>query len=1092
MGKKLYFLYEYDKKSKKQPTRKEKNVNETFIHEEDIWDNEDIDAGVNCILEQTDLSKAPSEPFTDKKFPAASSSLTGGKNDKNSQKLIKKVTGWKRVSDISPKPELFIDGSEAGDVCQGSIGDCWFIGAMSVVATTPVLMKHVFVDDSVDGTICCRFYKDEKWNNIVIDDYLPVSKDSKLAFARGLNPNELWAALCEKAYAKLHGGYRALIGGHTEEGLADLTGGIAWKIKVKQDDNKNDKLWNLLSKGNREDIVMGAAIIAKGVKHESGFGDTGLLSGHAYGILQTCEVNQTRLIQIRNPWGKSEWLKDWSDSSSKWDTVSQSDKKRIGFKIGNDGSFFMSYDDFCQYWTTIGVCRVFFRDQYLKQMFDGSFSTKMKTNGSYLDELPQYHLLVNGKKAKQEVVISLYQSDKRMISNKKNDSILIGFQVYKCEGKKIITTGIKVASTVATWSRESVAELELENGEYMIVPFVYNKGDESPFWLRVYSIDLIELDRVHPLPNEDTNCLYKDYRRMNAKAIDYFLHKDDVNFFKKKNELKPIIQKSKSGKAKWIDKEKDVIDISKDGMSCFHTGKDKSATTSYSNQSFSEGRNYFEVKIDKSVSNHIMVGVVNTEEHNDHNSFIIKGKQTFSYYSLNGKSYHNGVAKLYGAKYFEGDSIGISVDHDKQSIEFYLNGISQGIAYTKNIIGSLTPAVTLYQKGDSISIVKDAREPERKIGSVGVLKNGSRIFLKTAIGGYWEGSTLTSVESTERSTIVTITEKNGKFQFKNTNCLKEESSNTDFFDVVALPNPEKNGYTIQSPKTGDYMGWSESNKLISCKTSEKVSKWFISLVDENSIYDLIIEGDTIAMKSLAHNTYFGYENGVAVPYKSLHDNCKYKVERAGEYFKFKLLSNGKYLHAEDSTDIEFFLTEENKGISLQGKTKYLGISENGKSVLYDDNNVWNSRFSIQSVSSDLIFKNGNQIAFKSKLGKYITLNRQRQLCASEMNQFSVFTVGRKGSLLTFSNKLGFDLNIKSSSTFQVKETSDGITLFTAGRFLASNGNKVFYLKCDDGKDTKFYVEDIDDQNIGESSSDSEMSEDESHHSDPEEDFLNQK
>ena len=144
--------------------------------------------------------------------------------------------------------------------------------------------KHIFVDDNVDGTICCRFFKDGKWVYVVIDDYLPIASNytSRLSFARCFNPNEVWAPLCEKAYAKLHGGYASLVGGHTEEGLADLTGGVAWKVKVQPDDVKSNKLWDLLSKANQDDMVMGAAIIRQNVKNETGLGDTGLLYGHAY------------------------------------------------------------------------------------------------------------------------------------------------------------------------------------------------------------------------------------------------------------------------------------------------------------------------------------------------------------------------------------------------------------------------------------------------------------------------------------------------------------------------------------------------------------------------------------------------------------------------------------------------------------------------------------------------------------------------------------------------------------------------------------------------------------------------------------------
>ena len=80
----------------------------------------------------------------DKTFPANEISLTGGLKNIDADKVVKRVTNWKRVSEICSKPKLFINGTEAGDVCQGGIGDCWFIGAMSVVATKPLLMVKIF------------------------------------------------------------------------------------------------------------------------------------------------------------------------------------------------------------------------------------------------------------------------------------------------------------------------------------------------------------------------------------------------------------------------------------------------------------------------------------------------------------------------------------------------------------------------------------------------------------------------------------------------------------------------------------------------------------------------------------------------------------------------------------------------------------------------------------------------------------------------------------------------------------------------------------------------------------------------------------
>ncbi len=48
---------------------------------------------------------------------------------------------------------------------------------------------------------------------MVVDDLMPCDALGSPLFARSKDPNELWPGLIEKAYAKLHGCYEALIGG---------------------------------------------------------------------------------------------------------------------------------------------------------------------------------------------------------------------------------------------------------------------------------------------------------------------------------------------------------------------------------------------------------------------------------------------------------------------------------------------------------------------------------------------------------------------------------------------------------------------------------------------------------------------------------------------------------------------------------------------------------------------------------------------------------------------------------------------------------------------------------------------------------------
>ena len=42
--------------------------------------------------------------------------------------------------------------------------------------------------------------------------------------------------------------------------------------------------------------------------------ELGIVMGHAYSILDVCDVDGAKLIQLRNPWGNSsEWKGAWGD-----------------------------------------------------------------------------------------------------------------------------------------------------------------------------------------------------------------------------------------------------------------------------------------------------------------------------------------------------------------------------------------------------------------------------------------------------------------------------------------------------------------------------------------------------------------------------------------------------------------------------------------------------------------------------------------------------------------------------------------------------------------------------------------------------------
>jgi len=81
----------------------------------------------------------------------------------------------------------------------------------------------------------------------------------------------------------------------------------------------------------------------------------GLVGGHSYGLIAVHVVKDKKgqnvnLIQLRNPWGSFEWNGDWGDKSDCWTDEA---KAEVNFTDEDDGTFWMSFDDFKKYFSRI-------------------------------------------------------------------------------------------------------------------------------------------------------------------------------------------------------------------------------------------------------------------------------------------------------------------------------------------------------------------------------------------------------------------------------------------------------------------------------------------------------------------------------------------------------------------------------------------------------------------------------------------------------------------------------------------------------------------------------------------------------------------
>ncbi|XP_072945477.1 uncharacterized protein sol [Epargyreus clarus] len=316
---------------------------------------------------------ATGEPYVDESFPASPRSLYYGGSAEGGA-----AARWLRPHQIHVDadhrlPWVVFRDPRPSDISQGVLGNCWLLSALAVLAERSALVRGVLVRaEPPRGAYQLRLCKDGRWLTVTVDDLLPCNKKGHLVYSQAKR-KQLWVPLIEKAVAKLHGCYEALVSGRAIEGLCTLTGAPCESVSLQAggagggsgggaplEQLDRDLVWAQLLSSRQACFLMGASCGGGNMKvDEEEYQRLGLRPRHAYSVLDVVEVGgatPVRLLRLRNPWGHYTWRGAWAHGCPRW---TEALRRALPAHADRDqGVFWISFDDVLKYFDCIDICKV--------------------------------------------------------------------------------------------------------------------------------------------------------------------------------------------------------------------------------------------------------------------------------------------------------------------------------------------------------------------------------------------------------------------------------------------------------------------------------------------------------------------------------------------------------------------------------------------------------------------------------------------------------------------------------------------------------------------------------------------------------------
>jgi calpain-15 len=423
---------------------------------------------------------------------------------------------WRRALDVIPAdpaernvPIQLTSTAQPSDIVQGHLGNCWFLGALSLIAAKRECLDRVLLSRKLSecGAYHIRLAVAGEWKTTLVDDYLPCKKNGTCAYAWGRG-RQLWVPLIEKAAAMVYGSWEALQAGSISEGLRLLTGCPCETILLEQVETlvtetvvtetisaaatatgevgaksriqAADCVWSHLATSHATGQLLG-------VSSTRGCEAVGLMPHHAYAVVHIYNPRDgVRLLCLQDPHGDSEWFGNWSEASPSWDAAVRAAAPDGG--TAAPGQFWISFEDVCALFTTVEICKV--SNEWDSVRFEGNFPRTSFEDSTCFQIKPLKRSTLH---------VHLLQSEFR---GSRDADLDLGLMILKVRPQVHVQDGELVAVTPRRVQPASFCELYLEDPTctYVVLPLSFNKfgvAEERPgFKCDFHSTEPVLIERV--------------------------------------------------------------------------------------------------------------------------------------------------------------------------------------------------------------------------------------------------------------------------------------------------------------------------------------------------------------------------------------------------------------------------------------------------------------------------------------------------------------------------------------------------------------------------------------------------------------------